>query len=260
MESTKETHKSSVFTEEKEQLELKKLRLEIESLQGRNAKGMRLLPFMPLITTLVAVAGLWFGVVRFFGEQRQVRILRSEGQIRTNIDQILSFPNNEQLSVSRVLFLLADLRDLVQRDPEEIQKITNILAELIQQSDFDKLRDIRLSVTVFEQWPEYLQKIRTDPVAQNRVTYKYYQAFRHLHDEDPEYFETLNLDANSNFVVGPGGYTEESRFLRFERLFWSFSWYLKTIKANPPAWEQAIKRFSEAIRNEHLTEKLRRGL
>lgn len=211
---------------------------------------------MPLITTLVAVAGLWFGVVKFFGEQRQVRTLRSEGQIRANTDQILSFPKNELLSVSRVLFLLAELRDLVQRVPEKKQEITNILGELIQHSDFDKLRDIRLSVTVFEHWPEYLQKIRTNPRAQKLVTYKYYQAFRHLHEEDPGYFETLNLDPNSGFVVGPGGYTEESIFLRFERLVWGFSLYLKAIKANPPAWEHAIQRFNAALRNEHLTEML----
>jgi hypothetical protein len=109
-----------------------------------------------------------------------------------------------------------------------------------------------LDITLFDQWPSYVNELRENAGLQNFIIYKYFQALRHLHDEDPVYFETLAYEPGSGYVVPPGGYTEEERFLRFQALVRGFSLHLSVMAPGSEQLAAAIDRFQEAVNNPKL--------
>jgi hypothetical protein len=234
-------------------LETEKLALEVRRLKQEAGVMGRLLGTLPLITVLVAVGTFWFGVVQFISESRQNRTLRWEEQLRSDIQELLAFPKNEEYTVSRASFLLQDLRRLQGYLGRDDDQVTGTLLALVQDDcDFDKRRHVGLDIAMFEQWPPYVDEMRKDANRQGFIIYKYFQALRHLHDADPRYFESLGYEPGSGYVVRSGKYTDEERYLSFQTLVRGFVLHLGAMEHGSERWSAAVTRFHEAVNNASL--------
>lgn len=253
--------------------QLEKLKLEIQELKNKDNFANKLPQYIPLITTLIAVGGFCFTIYQFFEAQNKDRVakeeaqnkdrlireheqkLRDENQIRTNVEQLLNLDPKEEESVGRVFFLLEDLNTLVSRNPSERQKITNSLVEFIRNDcNFDNIRHIRIDIAAIQHWPEYTNYLSEHRAAHNFIIYKYFQALRHVHDEDVEYFESIEYEMGYGFRVNR--FTEESRYLRFVSLVTGYGLHLKILEKNGVLAKDTMQRFQEALNNPTLTEQL----
>lgn len=254
--------------------QLEKLNLEIQELKNKDSFANKLPQYIPLITTLIAVGGFCFTVYQFFEAQNKDRLakeearnkdslvrereqqLRDENQIRTNVEQLLTLDPKEEESVGRVFFLLEDLNVLVSRNPAERPKITNSLVEFIRNDcNFDNLRHIRIDIAALQHWPAYTSYLSENASAHNFIIYKYFQAFRHLHDEDKEYFESIEYETGYGFRVNRFS-REESQYLRFVSLITGFGLHLKVMESDSSIAKDAMERFQQALNNPALTEQL----
>lgn len=251
--------------------QLEKVKLEIQELKNNDSFAGRFPQYIPLITTLIAVAGFCFTIYQFFEAQNKDRLakeetqnkdrlakqqeqkLRDEDLIRTNVEKLLSVHPEKEESVGRVSFLLKDLSTLVERNPSEMQKVSDSLIEFIRNDcNFDNLRHIRIDIAALQHWPAYKKYLLDDAVAHTFITYKYFQAFRHVHDEDASYFESIQYEDGHGFRVTR--YTEESRYLRFVSLIEGFESHLELMEKDTIKGD--IKRFQEALNNPILTKQL----
>jgi hypothetical protein len=237
-------------------LQQEKLRLEIDNLRKQKSWEGRLGRYVPFATAIVAIAGLWFGFVQFIQEQKSDRDLRIQNQIQANVSELLEFPGKDERSVSRVSFLLSELLELrkhLSLKAMDEDRITTVLVDLVKDDlNFDKLRHLQFDVILLESWPGYLSYLAANPKTQRFILYKYYQALRQLHFEDPKYFETIQY-LDGQYKVER--YTQESRYLRFQKLVAAYSRHLQATKS-PLDRKQALDRFTKATSNSVLTKQI----
>ena len=264
--------------------QLEKLKLEIQELKNKDSFSNKLPEYIPLITTLIAVAGFCFTVYQFFEAQNKDRLareeaqnkdrlareeaqnkdrlareqeqkLRDEKQIRSHVAQLLNLDPEQKESVGKIFFLLEDLNTLVSRNSAERQKITNSLVAFIRiDCNFDNVRHIHIDIAAMRHWPDYPDYLARNPSAHNFIIYKYSQALRHVHDEDTAYFESIKYEMGYGFRVDR--LTEESRYLRFISLITGYGLHLGMLEKNGALAKDAMQRFQDALKNPALTEQL----
>jgi hypothetical protein len=213
-----------------------------------------LLDAAPLITVVLTLASLWAGAYKYFDDRKEARLALERAQVRTDIDQILSFPTDAKISLARATFLLHDLGDLTANDSGGRDNVTDVIDELIKNDlDFDKARDAGFSLLALSNWPGYADRMR-DRGGSRDIRYKYYQALRHLYEANKAYFSSIDYDSGTGgYVVKE--YTEEAQFLLFAALVSGYSKHMEFIR-DESARKEAVERFADALHNPGLAAKL----
>lgn len=213
-------------------LEREKLRLEIASLAHQNSRLGRAMKVVPMLTTLVAVAGLvvtyWNGqsTLRSESEARSReaterthnealdRINRIQTQIRADKEQILEFATNDKTSSVRVSFLIDDLKSLIeqlskqgveklseQTYQDERHAVTQVLGGVAWDLRFDDRRHFDFDVIALKRWPEVRQFWKTFRDSHHLfLESKYYFRIKKLHSDDPPCLEKLDYDADTTIL------------------------------------------------------------
>jgi hypothetical protein len=232
---------------------LEKLRLEIASLKYQLTWYRPFLDSTPLITVIITLIGLWAGAYKYLEERRETRIGQQNSQIRADIDQILSFPSDSKISLARVTFLFHDLDRMTIDDIAMRNNISDIVEKLIANDlDFDKLRDVSFDVAAMSRWADYSQRLRAKGGSRD-IRYKYFQAFRHLHTENEQYFSTIDIDESGQYIVKQ--FTVEAQFLRFAQLVIGYQQHVSFIKTTMER-EGAKNSMAQALHNPSLVEKI----
>jgi len=223
-----------------------------------------LVPFVPMITALIAVAGFVFSIVQYTALQREERQakgaeqkIRDDNEIRADLDQLLTLATDKSIATAKASLLLEDLHTLANRRPEEEARarITDVLVQyILWDCNLDNPRDVQLDLALMNHWTDYELYLVRNPSKADSLMYKYFQALRHLHAEAPKYFETMHYIKGSGYEVE--GYTEEARYARFVALVEAFARHLAWMEKYPDNRKAAISRFSEALNNSALAEEL----
>jgi hypothetical protein len=242
--------KSEDLAETEQKARIDKLRLEISALEKPSSGYKPLLDAVPLITIAITLATLWAGAYKYFDDRKEARLAQERAQIRTDIDQILSFPTDTKISLARVTFLLHDLGDLTASDSSRRDNVTDVIDELIKNDlDFDKIRDAGFSLLALTNWAGYAARLR-DKGGSMDLRYKYYQALRHLYEANKPYFSSIGYDRETGgYVVKE--YTEEAQFILFAALVGGYGKHIEFIK-NDSERKEAIERFADALHNPGL--------
>ena len=97
----------------------RKLDLELENLEKRN-KWESYSPLLPLIASALTLTGLVFAFWQFLSlqrkavtEQQYARAARLQDQLRSDVDKILGFAQEQKETISMVSFLLKDMQILI---------------------------------------------------------------------------------------------------------------------------------------------------
>jgi hypothetical protein len=201
-----------------------KLDLEIKNLEKKN-KWEFVTQFIPVIATLMGVAGFFFTVFVFQAQQRaeqtKDRISREveqttrlQTQIRADCDEILRSTGKQGQRGSRIVFLLEEMKTLLgfKLDDKKMadtlsgyeQSLTESLVVLIRDDcDFTKPQDVQLADTIVAYWSDYTRYLREEPGQPDKLNYilfKYTSALRRLSDKNPGYLQNVTPTADGDAV------------------------------------------------------------
>lgn len=240
-------------TNETAALERKKLELEIKDLEEKRNTWSKASQILPLLTTFIAVAGLLLTIYKDRTDRKRELAARDTGHIRDDMNQLLSLAPDKETSTGMVSFLLDDLNQLVERNADRRGVVSNALITFIREDcDFDKLRHIHLDIECIERWGDYKKYLIDNPYDHAFIVYKFFQSFRHLHDEDQDYFENIKYVKEEDRFEVESMTEVETRYLRFLALMRAYTLHLELLK--PEAKKEAIKQFQQAMNNASLTE------
>lgn len=245
---------SNDLSNEEQRARVEKLQLEITALKNPFPIYKTLVEFVPLLTALLTVITLAAGAYKYFDDRKETRLAQDKAQFRADVDQILSFPSESKISLARITFLLHDLGDLTRNDNAARDNVTNIIERLVANDlGFDKLRDVSFDVIAMDHWAGYAARLGQKGSSQD-ILYKYYQALRHLYDENKKYFSSIDVDKETGgYIVEE--YTEEEKFLRFAQLAIGYGRRVRLIQ-DARERDEAIAKFAEALQNPKLAAKL----
>jgi len=230
--------------------ETQKLDLEIEGLRKKNRRDV-----IRLITTMVTVAALLFGLYKFYVEQQKERFsreaeqkLRLQNQMRADIGELLGFTKDKDQTISRALFLLEDFKALLalaQLNDEQRtfdshrETFTKSLVYLVlYDSDFEKgPREVRLAAMLVEACDDCKSYLMAHLDELNQILYKHVRAMRYLRDKNPGYLEDMKYyePTNQYFVLAKYEKQdgEERRFQHFIHIRNGFRAFIKLIAEDP---------------------------
>jgi hypothetical protein len=261
--------------------ELKKLNREIDDLKRKSKFRQWFLEYSPLVTVLVAIGGFLWGIYQFKAQQKEQQArtiveqqrglsVRIQDQIRTDLDQLLHFTNDKQQTVSRVLFLLEELKDLLHYPISDTQRMSDIFPgqeRAVTQSlvgmidndcDFKKgARDVNFTSTVIDHWNCYSEYLEADPNQLEEFLSKYEDALRSLRDKAPKYFQSIHIDPRTDvFELLYQNDNESDLFQHFIGLKYGFIQHLKMLGQSDNLKNYHIREFQMALRNPLLTKQL----
>lgn len=278
--------KSENLSDSHSEAELEKLNLEIESLRYKNKWEHRITVYIPLVSTLLAIGGLLFGIYQFQSQQRlqqdktiaeqqkdraakeTEQAFRIQDQIRTDVDQLLQFTSNKEITISRVIFILNDLKLLLDYSADEQHTIPkklqeqkrgitkNLVKTLEYDCDFNNPRDVEFALSIIENWDDYLEYLKSDIDTVQIFVEKYIWALQKLHAKNPEFIESLEYDEENSDFYYKG---DLSFFYEFDKLENCFKKHLDLIEHKPTLKTKYIRSFQAATCNPTLTKQLFEG-
>jgi hypothetical protein len=218
-----------------------------------------------LFTALGALVGGVIGFVRWEADRRRDQRLRLDTSFGDNIAKMAyGFPNAGDRSAILAFTTLANIGALIdesrskkskQRDEFKYRTTEAVNAVVKDDLDFDQLGDVGFFTTCLESWEPWRTKLGQDKSTRTFLFYRCRQAFRQLHEEDPEYFETIRQNEDGSCEVQD--YTEEPRYLRFMYLVSGYSSLLGLVGDNSELRALAREFFSALHNAELATEVFR---
>jgi hypothetical protein len=286
---------SSPRNEEKLDLEIQKLDLEAQSLRKKNKWDLRAQFMSPIIAMVLGIVGLSITLNQYRGQRKaeQNRTIseqqkdrqnsavdqrsRLQNQIRTDIDEILRFPRDEKQTVSRVSFLLEDIKTVMDSTtyvdekkqivsdtfPEYKRRLTESLVILITNDcDFTRnARDVGLANTVIRHWDDYGDYLKTDRKKLDWIRNEYIMALESFRNANPGYLEEIQLGVDG---VSPGPkYAKQEiepiLYARFIDILDGFKWHLDLSPENlsdqdKNRRERLLKQFLDTLHNTALSD------
>lgn len=277
-------------------LETQKLKLEV--IQLRKQARWQL---TPVITALISVAGLLVSVLLFgsqqASEEEKNRVARElerratlQNQISSATDEILRFPSDPKLTISRVAFLLANIQSMLDSPvsptsldsqdsparkladvlPDFEKHLTRSLVILVRdECDLDRnARDAGVARAISQYWPGYSDYLLKKPMEElNWILWKYTKALDKFQHQNPGYLESFVPTEHS---IEPGARykglpDEDLRWGHLVDLSDGFKEHLKiicdeTLKADVVALRQGrFEEFQTALSNPIVSKFLLKG-
>jgi hypothetical protein len=224
--------------------EIKKLNLEIKTLEwensrlGRVARIATLLTILATIVTVVATgAGAWVGYRKFIEDHGKDRVLRAREltektstQYRSDLQQLSSYPTDPKQTISVAFFIFQDLNELVENNFEEQDRerhrrqVGSMLSQLIRSDEYDlsSVRSVEFDRKALMYCAYYRKFLLENPGHNAEILSKYKFILAALHDENPSYYEGIKAAADYTFSApsGPG------KVLFFVHLFQGYQEHL----------------------------------
>jgi hypothetical protein len=249
--------------------QLQKLDLEIKNLEPKRKWYEQFIPFIPLISVALSVAGFGWGVLMFLNQQEKDRLTREEerisrdqAQYRSSYEQLLQFSSNPNITVQRVLFLRADMDRLIdsvfapdQRVAEKQKLRETIFGLISRECDFTQAKHVRLDIAALQEWKDYEEELRTVP--NKRYLNKYLNAIAYLHTRDPRYIESAEYNPQTGFTESHA--PKEPLAMSFASLIEGFNCHLQLIDHRDPERQAQIDAFERVTKNPFLTADLFRS-
>lgn len=194
---------------------LRKLKLEIALLEWRNSRFGRLTRLTAVFTVIVTVITVFatllgWGWDRFRERQLRAQELseRLENQYRSNIQQLLRYPKDENQTIPSVIFVFDDISNLLQHySPEELANrrlmIGTWLAELRTSSEFDlgESRNVEFDYAVLKFCSYCSEAVVKNPRYLKIMLEKYSVALAPFHQDDDKFKSVYKIPGTDSFNV-----------------------------------------------------------
>ena len=270
--------------------QLQKLKLEIEDLKSKGDWERWIAAYTPLFSILLALIGVLFGIYQFqrvqqiqhtqiMAQQEKDRLtretdqaIRIQNQIRSDIEQILQFANDKQQTVSKVSFLLEDLKSYLEISADKLQtpgsadkvrdktrSVTITLVKaVVDDCDFKNHRDVNFAKALVDHWEDYRGYLyKEDRVSLEYILYMYEDAILDMYYKIPSATTSVRFYRNQSRYEYPKGYqdVDASQESHFRDLIEGFDVHMMLLE-DDEAKKRHIKQFQAATCNDDLTQDL----
>ena len=198
-------------------------RLQIKQLEQETGWQGQLRGYLPAGSALVAFGAALWGAIIYFRDQRRDRALRTEQAITENLNQIISYSKGETTTSAQAVCSLDNLNALADQSTNKDmlrKRVTNVIvAAVMEDIDFNNVRQVGFDVLCIDKWPPYVGYIESHPDEGKYVVYRYLSALYGLRDRQREYMATVNYDIAARKFVHPNGTVmrPEDDFRLFQR-------------------------------------------
>jgi hypothetical protein len=217
--------------------ERQKLELEILSLKRQNSLLSRLSQVATVFTILATVItasatawGFYTAYDKYFTDREHEMDLktkeardRASTQYRTELQQLLGFPNDPHQTIPTAVFLLHDLHDVIETGYDGADRearrneVGFLLAQLTRSPEFDlsvnrNAEYDRKAMNYSEYYANFLIENSTENFD---VISKYKDVLQQLSTKDPEFCKTLIVESDNLFTDGkrPKDASEKIQFV-----------------------------------------------
>jgi hypothetical protein len=239
-------------------LEERKLQLELEKLESDTSSEARIRAWLPSGTILVGMVGAGLGYYQFRKNAGRDRDVRIESQVDANVDRLADFAGSSEKSIAGVQAALHSLNALVPLLTDGAHRrdqITEMLETITtDELDFEDYRQIKFDVIAIRSWPTYRKSLVEDKGLRTFLLYRYQQALRNLSSRHKKYVSSVRYQPDDGYTV-EDYIKDEQVFLLFQRLVAGYQEYLELLGSSPER-DEAIRGFAEATNNAQLTEDL----
>lgn len=268
-------------------IELKKKMLEIEDLKYRAKWYSKITAYIPIVSVILAVGGFLFGIYQFQKQQEtqqnQARIaqqkeqitreldqrIKIQDQIRTDLEQLLRFTIDKEQTLSRIAFLIEDMKAYLSIEEAGIQQETNSLVtnrrtitkslvrSVVDDCDFSQSRDAGFVFLLLTDWDDYKEYIKEYQDAVRFILTKYSQALENVYKSDIKVISQaeFNNEKKTYYYRKGFGRLGLSKIIHFQDLVTGFREHFALI-SNIKDKEKSIEKFQQAINNPMLTKQL----
>ena len=179
---------------------LRKLRLEIASLEWQNSrlgvlsKSTTLITIVITLATVIATLIGW-GLDR--AKEREIRTRelaeRTENRYRSTVQQLIRYPLDQNQTTASVIFTLKDLSNILETgySGDELTKrrleAGSLLSELVKSNEFDltKVRNVEFDYAALKYCSLYTETLLMEPKYTRVILERYARALKSFSGEDP---------------------------------------------------------------------------
>lgn len=124
-----------------------------------------------------------------------------------------------------------------------------IITTITEDIDFDNSRHVPFDALCLSRWPQYGNRLRSDPQTLTFITYRYQQALRKLRNQNSEYFASIRMAADGTFLVED--FPDEQTFLHFQHLIAGYRLQVSLIE-DQMRRRQVVAELADALQNPTL--------
>ena len=201
--------------------QLEKLHLEITQMK-KGKWSDKIAPYINLFGVIIAVSGFIFGVVQFRAQQdlqleerQKYRITQEretetklQERFKTDLDKLLQFTKDEQITPGQVNLFLVDLGECIKmkssyhKDSEPsktetagTREVTEMLAQsLLYDCELTQRRHVDFAEILLTNWPDLKTYFRENPDSGAILLNRYNYALGRLYAKDPETIRSITYD------------------------------------------------------------------
>jgi hypothetical protein len=178
--------------------EAKKLDLEIDKLE----QDTGWLPFVPLVTVLVAA----LGGGRYFIDRRRARKQQIENDIRQSLADLNEAPDsaaNASGKAATALMHLTGLTALKEADKARKNEVTAAVAEMVDTGllEFDTPARAYFPVLCLNHWAPYAARFDDDPATCRALLARYRVSLNRVRVNNPGYVTAATRDAGGTYTA-----------------------------------------------------------
>ncbi|MDX6443556.1 MAG: hypothetical protein QOH71_630 [Blastocatellia bacterium] len=227
------------FDAETKEEKRKKMYYETQSARWQTSLIYRASQFATIITIFATAFGIWSAYNKLvtdrqneYEQKSKDRTDRMTLRYRTDLQQLLEYPIDPRQTISKAVFTLQDLTDVVnngfESELEKQQKADEVgflIAQLVKSSDFDLMltRNSNFDRKAIDSSKFYENYLVTHPMDNRDILSKYKGVLLALHDKDPSYCENFQVDPNdsSSFTESQIS-TDQTKFFQYVYLFHAY--------------------------------------
>lgn len=228
--------------------------------KDKSSWHVRVMPYTTLLSAVIAVCGLLFGIYQFEkgrqkdrAAQERDQSIRIQNQIRADLDQILTFTQDKQQTSARVSFLLADLKsylDIEAKDGQagsedanaRIRKVSAVLVKaMVADCNFEEHRDVNFANTLLDDWEDTGQYLKGDPTSQSQIIDKLGDAILNIYVKDPKVISTAEMSGDDYLYVSGYGTLTPSDISYFQDMVSAYKRLFKDINTTRMKEAKALR-------------------
>jgi hypothetical protein len=207
--------------------ELEKLQLEVQQLKNKSKWSDRFAPYISLLTVTITIGGFLFGVIQFNAQQELQRLdaekvrlnqerdtdAKLQDRFKSDVEKLLKFTRDQQLTPSQVNLTLNDLRECIklrttspasentcpEKEFQMTREVSDALIEaFLYDCDLTEKRHEDFLDVIFANWPDLELYINENSDSGNLLLEMHAVALAKLYKNNPKTIGGVSYDVDED--------------------------------------------------------------
>lgn len=233
--------------------QLRKLELEISSLEWHNSLLGRLARFATLftitataVTILATLFSVWQGYSKFMLDKendlslrKKELIERNDTQYRAYLQQLLQYPVDDKQTTPQVIFAFRNLSNIIEQgyDKDDSEKrrreVATLIANLIRSLQFDLMsaRNVEFAQIAVRECGYFKERLIDNPEFNMAILSKFDLASK-LYVKEDAFYKSIQLDPKGDYAIAVPDNKRKLKITEFVNLLDVYREYIELVNKN----------------------------